>query len=362
MRTLTVELGPRAYPIHIGAGLLRRPELLEPVLGQGPVAVVTNTTVGPLYLPTLRETLQAMGREPVVIELPDGEQYKTLAAIEQIVDHLLAHGCDRSTTLLALGGGVVGDITGFAASVYQRGVPFVQIPTTLLAQVDSSVGGKTGVNHPRGKNMIGTFYQPRAVLIDMDTLKTLPEREYRSGIAEVIKYGLIVDQGFFNYLEDNMDALLAQEPGVLAHVIEQSCADKAWVVAKDETEGGQRAILNLGHTFGHAIEAATGYGTYLHGEAVAIGMAMAADLSRRLDLLRESEQRAIYRLIKRAGLPTAAPALPVADYLRYMRVDKKAQEGRMRFVLLTAIGEATITGDVPEAAVIEAIQSHMEGR
>lgn len=360
MRTLNLDLGARAYPIHIGSGLLRRPELLEPALGKGPVAIVTNTTVGPLYLPVLRETLASLGREAVVIELPDGEIYKTLEMVDRIVGELLAHNCDRSTTLIALGGGVIGDITGFAAASYQRGVPFIQIPTTLLAQVDSSVGGKTGVNHPRGKNMIGAFYQPKMVLIDTDTLKTLPEREFRSGIAEVIKYGAIVDLGFLNYLDENMEALLAQDPTVLMHVIEQSCADKAWVVAKDEREGGLRAILNFGHTFGHAIEAAAGYGTFLHGEAVAIGMVMAADLSRRLDYLRESELNFLYSVIQRAGLPTAAPRLPVETYLEYMRVDKKVQGGRMRFVLLSALGEAVITSDVPEAAVVEAIQSHME--
>ncbi|MEK8089458.1 3-dehydroquinate synthase [Thermithiobacillus plumbiphilus] len=360
MRTLNLDLGARAYPIHIGSGLLRRPDLLDPALGKGPVAIVTNTTVGPLYLPVLRETLASLSREAVVIELPDGEVYKTLEMVDRIVGELLAHNCDRSTTLIALGGGVIGDITGFAAASYQRGVPFIQAPTTLLAQVDSSVGGKTGVNHPRGKNMIGAFYQPQMVLIDTDTLKTLPKREFRSGIAEIIKYGAIVDLGFLNYLDENMEALLALDPTTLMHVIEQSCADKAWVVAKDEREGGLRAILNFGHTFGHAIEAAAGYGTFLHGEAVAIGMVMAADLSRRLDYLRESELNLLYGVIQRAGLPTSAPRLPVENYLEYMRVDKKVQGGRMRFVLLSALGEAVITSDVPEAAVVEAIQSHME--
>lgn len=359
MRTLQLALEERSYPIHIGQGLLARPELLRPVLGQGRVAIISNTTVGPLYVESLKAALKQLRIDPVLVILPDGEQYKTLSIIDEIVGQLLEHGCDRNTTLVALGGGVVGDITGFAAAVYQRGVPFIQIPTTLLAQVDSSVGGKTGVNHVLGKNMIGAFYQPRAVLIDTDTLNTLPEREYLSGLAEVIKYGLIIDQGFFNYLKDHLDALVARDPAILAHAIEQSCADKARVVAKDERESGLRAILNFGHTFGHAIEAATGYGTFLHGEAVAIGMAMAADLSRRMDLLRESEQAAIYKLIRRAGLPTAAPSLPVADYFRFMRNDKKGQDGQVRFVLLTAIGQSIITGDIPEAAVVETLQSHM---
>lgn len=360
MRILTVALEQRSYPIHIGRALLGQPDLLASALGEGRVAVVTNTVVGPLYLPILLKTLEALGKTPLVIELADGETHKTLAAIETIVDQLLANSCDRSATLIALGGGVIGDITGFAAAVYQRGVPFVQIPTTLLAQVDSSVGGKTGVNHPRGKNMIGAFYQPKAVFIDIDTLHSLPQREFISGLAEVIKYGLIIDPGFFSTLEDHMDALLARDADALTHAIEQSCASKARVVAKDEYESGLRAILNLGHTFGHAIEAATHFNTYLHGEAVAIGMVMAADLSRRLDLLRESEQRSITRLIERAGLPTKAPRLPVDTYLQFMRVDKKVRGGKMRFVLLTAIGEAVVTGNVPEAAVVEAILGHLQ--
>ncbi len=360
MHSLRVELGQRSYPIHIGTGILADPALFAPILNKGPVAIVTDDNVAPLYLETLQRTLKALHKAPLVITLPAGEASKSLDNIQEITGLLLNAGYGRDCTLCALGGGVVGDIAGFAAAVYQRGVSYIQVPTTLLAMVDSSVGGKTGVNHPLGKNMIGAFYQPRAVIADTDTLDSLPDREFRSGLAEVIKYGLINDQGFFSWLEDHMDAVLARAADALVKVIGHSCKDKAEVVARDELEGGLRAILNLGHTFGHAIEAATGYGRYLHGEAVAIGMVMAADLSRRLDLIRESEQNRIYALIKGAGLPTLAPALPPADYLRFMRVDKKAESGQVRFILLRGIGSAVITGDVPPAAVLQTLQAFME--
>jgi 3-dehydroquinate synthase len=331
-----------------------------PALAPGPVAIISDSNVAPLYLEALDKTLRSLGKTVLNIVLPAGEGSKTLASIQEITGQLLSAGFGRDCSLCALGGGVIGDIAGFAAAAYQRGVNYLQVPTTLLAMVDSSVGGKTGVNHPLGKNMIGAFYQPRVVIADTDTLDTLPEREFRSGLSEVIKYGLISDQGFFSWLEDHMDAVMARDTAALMHIIERSCADKAEVVTRDEQEGGLRAILNLGHTFGHAIEAASGYGTFLHGEAVAIGIIMAADLSRRLDLIRESEQDRIYALMEGAGLPTLAPRLPVTEYLRFMQVDKKAQGGQVRFILLRGIGEAVITGDVPPAAVIQTLNAFME--
>jgi len=360
MHSLRVDLGQRSYSIHIGSGILADPTLFAPALSKGPVAIITDTHVAPLYLEALQKTLTALQKDQIVIVLPAGEASKSLDNIQEISGRLLAAGYGRDCTLCALGGGVVGDITGFAAAVYQRGVSCIQVPTTLLAMVDSSVGGKTGVNHPLGKNMIGAFYQPRVVVVDTDTLDSLPEREFRSGLAEVIKYGLINDQGFFSWLEDHLDEVLSRDAAALAKVIQTSCKDKADVVARDELEGGLRAILNLGHTFGHAIEAASGYGHYLHGEAVAIGMVMAADLSRRLDLIRESEQQRIYTLIKAAGLPTLAPRLPIPTYLDYMKVDKKAEGGQIRFILLRGIGSAVITGDVPPAAVTQTLQAFME--
>lgn len=360
MQSLRVELGQRSYSIHIGSGIISDSNLFAPVLGKGPVAIITDTNVAPLYLKALQNTLNALNKDSLVITLPAGEESKSLDNIQSITGHLLSAGYGRDCTLCALGGGVVGDITGFAAAVYQRGVACVQIPTTLLAMVDSSVGGKTGVNHPLGKNMIGAFYQPRTVIVDTDTLDSLPEREFRSGLAEVIKYGLINDLSFFSWLEDNLDAVLARDTEALAKIIKTSCRDKADVVARDELEGGLRAILNFGHTFGHAIEAASGYGHYLHGEAVAIGMVMAADLSRRLDLLRESEQNRIFKLIKAAGLPTLAPRMETSVYLDFMKVDKKAEGGQIRFILLNSIGSALITGDVPPAAIIQTLQAFME--
>ncbi|MCE5393291.1 MAG: 3-dehydroquinate synthase [Acidithiobacillus sp.] len=359
MTSLQVELGSRSYPIHIGSGILHEPELFRPALRSGPIVLLSDDQVAPLYLGALRETLR--GERPITeIVVPAGEGSKSLAQVETVCGQMLAAGIGRDATLCALGGGVIGDLGGFVAAIYQRGIAFLQVPTTLLAMVDSSVGGKTGVNHPLGKNMIGAFHQPRAVIADLDTLDSLPEREFRSGLAEVIKYGLINDPGFFAWMEENLTAILAGDSEALVHVVHSSCANKAAVVARDELEGGLRAILNYGHTFAHAIEAATGFGTYLHGEAVAIGMVMAADLSRRLDLLRESEQGQIFRLIQAAGLPTHAPRLPAEEYLRYMRIDKKACGGQIRFILLRGIGEAIITGDVPEAALRQTLSAFTE--
>ncbi|MCX7673286.1 MAG: 3-dehydroquinate synthase [Thiobacillaceae bacterium] len=347
MQTLTVALGERSYPIHIGAGLLHRAELIMPHLAQPRAAIVTNSTVGPLYLDTLSATLSQAGVEVLPIVLPDGEQYKNWETLNQIFDALLTARAERKTTLIALGGGVIGDLTGFAAACYLRGVPFVQVPTTLLAQVDSSVGGKTGINHPLGKNMIGAFYQPRLVLADTDTLNTLPDRELSAGLAEVIKYGLIRDLAFFEWLEANMERLLARDSVALGDAIYHSCRNKADVVAADEREAGQRALLNLGHTFGHAIEAGLGYGVWLHGEAVAAGTMLAAELSRRLGYLTAAEVERIAALFERARLPVKPPALGVETYLRYMGVDKKVEGGRIRFVLLKRLGEAFVTAEVP---------------
>jgi 3-dehydroquinate synthase len=347
MQTLHVHLGERSYPIHIGMGLLDQPDLLLPHLQQKRAAVVTNTTVAPLYLDRFVATLQANGVAVMPIVLPDGEAYKNWETLNLIFDALLTQRAERKTTLIALGGGVIGDMTGFAAASYQRGVPFIQIPTTLLSQVDSSVGGKTGINHPLGKNMIGAFYQPKVVLADTGTLKTLPARELSAGLAEVIKYGLIWDAAFLAWLEANMDKLRALDPAAIAHAIYRSCEIKAQVVSQDEREGGIRAILNLGHTFGHAIETGMGYGNWLHGEAVAAGMVMAAETSRRLGWLSEADVARTRALIRAAGLPDVAPDLGVDRYLEYMGHDKKVEGGRMRFVLLKKLGEAVITADVP---------------
>ena len=347
MQTLNVDLGERSYPIHIGSGLLDRPDLLLPHLAQKRVAVVTNTTVAPLYLERLTAALRAHGVAVTPIVLPDGEAYKNWETLNLIFDALLTDRAERKTTLIALGGGVIGDMTGFAAACYQRGVPFIQIPTTLLSQVDSSVGGKTGINHPLGKNMIGAFYQPKLVLADTDTLKTLPARELSAGLAEVIKYGLIRDADFLAWLGANMDKLRALDPAAIAHAVYRSCEIKAQVVGQDEREGGIRAILNLGHTFGHAIETGMGYGNWLHGEAVAAGMAMAAQTSQRMGWLSEADVARTRALIRAAGLPDVAPDLGVATWLDYMGHDKKVEGGKLRFVLLKKLGEAAITGDVP---------------
>ncbi|MFN4263559.1 MAG: 3-dehydroquinate synthase [Thioalkalivibrionaceae bacterium] len=350
--TLDVALGNRSYPITIGTNLLHQPpsalrQYWQTVLARRQTAIITNVTVAPLYRETVLEFLKSLDvAPPLVIELPDGEHTKSLATIEHIVGELLNARFERGGALIALGGGVVGDITGFAAAVYQRGIEFLQIPTTLLAQVDSSVGGKTGVNHPTGKNMIGAFHQPRAVLIDITTLTTLPEREVRAGIAEIIKYGLVFDHDFFAWLEQNIDALLALEPDVTRTAIQLSCAAKAAVVAADEREGGQRALLNLGHSFGHAIEAQMGYGDWLHGEAVGTGMAMAARLSRRLGWLDDAATARVERLIERAGLALTPPATMSADdFRRHMAVDKKNANGQLRLVLLRGIGRGVVTAD-----------------
>ena len=344
MSMLNVDLGDRSYPIHIAEGLLGNADLIRPFIAGQQVMVISNETVAPLYLDGLVDSLS--GLQVYSHILPDGEEYKNLDVLDGIFDALLRVPCDRQTTMIALGGGVVGDITGFAAACYQRGVPFIQIPTTLLAQVDSSVGGKTAVNHPRGKNMIGAFYQPRCVIADISTLNTLDDRQLSAGLAEVIKYGLIRDLDFFAWLEKNMDRLRQRDPLALAEAIRRSCENKAEVVAEDELEGGVRALLNLGHTFGHAIEAGMGYGNWLHGEAVASGMFMAADLSYRSGWIsREAVQR-IGKLLQQAGLPVEPPAeLDIERYLRLMKVDKKVMDGRIRLVLLKAIGSAFVSDD-----------------
>jgi 3-dehydroquinate synthase len=357
MQTLTVDLGDRSYPIHIGPGLLSQPDLIVPHLLQKRVMVVTNTTVAPLYLAQLTATLESAGVKVATVVLPDGEAYKNWETLNLIFDALLTDRAERKTTLIALGGGVIGDMTGFAAACYQRGVPFVQIPTTLLSQVDSSVGGKTGINHPLGKNMIGAFYQPKVVLADTDTLQTLPARELSAGLAEVIKYGLIWDAEFLAWLEANMDKLRALDATAIAHAIYRSCEIKAQVVAQDEREGGIRAILNLGHTFGHAIETGMGYGNWLHGEAVAAGMVMAAQTSQRMGWISEADVARTRALIRAAGLPDVAPDLGVDTYLEYMGHDKKVEGGRMRFVLLKKLGEAVITGDVPRDVLTAVLTS-----
>jgi 3-dehydroquinate synthase len=348
MQTLTVGLGERSYPIHIGSGLLGQAELLRSALPRKRAAIVTNTTVAPLYLEKLQNTLRSMGVDSTPIILPDGEQYKNSDTLNLIYDALLAKRCERTTPLIALGGGVVGDMTGYAAATYLRGVPFIQIPTTLLAQVDSSVGGKTGINHPLGKNMIGAFYQPQLVLADTATLHTLPDNQFAAGVAEVVKYGLIRDPAFFEWLEQNMDKLLARDTQALQYAIARSCRNKAEIVAADERESGTRALLNLGHTFGHAIESGMGYGNWLHGEGVAAGTVMAADLSQRLGWIGARDVARIRTLFERAGLPTVAPDLAAEKYLELMGLDKKVEGGKIRFILLEGIGRAVVYGDVPE--------------
>lgn len=350
MKTLTVDLGDRSYPIHIGSGLLQQTALWTPHIRGRQVMIVTNETVAPLYLAKVREALSAYQVDEVI--LPDGEQYKNLDTLNRIFDALLSRTHNRTTTLVALGGGVVGDMCGFAAACYQRGVDFIQVPTTLLSQVDSSVGGKTGVNHPLGKNMIGAFYQPNVVLIDTDTLQTLPDRELSAGMAEVIKYGLIADAGFYQWIGDNIAGLMRGEADLLATAIERSCACKADVVGQDETETGIRAILNFGHTFGHAIEAHQGYGVWLHGEAVGTGMLMAADYGCRTGKISREELQGLRAMLERAGLPVVAPAdMTCDDFLSRMRIDKKVMDGRIRLVLLEKIGEAFVTTDVDSNAL-----------
>ena len=343
--TLTVELGDRSYPIVIGDGLLDSGFDLSAYLPGRTCLIVTNETVAPLYLDRLKACLP--GIEVESVSLPDGEQYKTLATVEAVLDTLVAMRAGRDTTIVALGGGVIGDIAGFAAASYMRGVAFIQVPTTLLAQVDSSVGGKTGVNHAGGKNLVGAFHQPRIVLVDTDSLATLDDRELRAGIAEVIKYGAIVDRGFFDWLEEHISDLLSRDPAALAHAIRVSCETKAEVVAEDEREAGKRALLNFGHTFGHAIENLVGYGEWLHGEAVAAGMLMAASLSK----LDADDGNRLRALIEAAGLPVAPPKVGAAKMLDVMQTDKKAKAGRLRFVLLSALGSAYVTDDVDDGAL-----------
>ena len=342
MESVKVELAARAYPIHIGAGLLGRIDLLLPHLKQPRVAIVSNPTVASRYLGTLANLLRKAAVHVVEIILPDGEIYKDWETLNFIFDALLRERCERSTTLIALGGGVIGDMTGFAAACYQRGAPFIQIPTTLLAQVDSSVGGKTAINHPSGKNMIGAFYQPQLVLADTDVLRTLPERELRSGLVEVMKYGLIRDLSFYQWLESNVERLLARETDALTYAIRRSCEHKAQIVAADEHENGKRALLNLGHTFGHAIEAGLGYGKWLHGEAVAAGTLMAAELSRMKGWLSEQDVGRIEQSFSCLGVPVRGPAMAVDRYIELMQHDKKVQNGRLRLILLKQLGEGCI--------------------
>ena len=357
MQTLNVNLGERSYPIFIGADILGRPELVAPYVVGRQVMLVSNETIAPLYLDKARQAFAGYECEQVI--LPDGEEYKTLDIVNRIFDKLLEQRFERKCTLVALGGGVIGDMTGFAAACYQRGVPFIQIPTTLLAQVDSSVGGKTGVNHPMGKNMIGAFHQPRCVIADTATLNTLDDRQLSAGLAEIIKYGLIRDLPFFEWLESNMQKMLERDPQSLAYAIDRSCQNKAEVVAADEKEGGVRATLNLGHTFGHAIEAASGYGKWLHGEAVGTGMLLAADLSARMKLLRDADVHRIENILDKALLPTRAPAnMDFETFMKYMAVDKKVEAGNIRLILLKGIGEAVMTADYDPHLLKATIDAH----
>ncbi|MGI4836189.1 MAG: 3-dehydroquinate synthase [Janthinobacterium lividum] len=347
MQTLKVELGDRSYPIHIGEGLLDQPELLAPYIAGRSVAIVSNATVAPLYIERLTRSLAAYKVLPIV--LPDGEAFKNWETLQTIFDALLTARHDRRTTIIALGGGVVGDMAGFAAACYQRGVDFIQVPTTLLSQVDSSVGGKTGINHPLGKNMVGAFYQPQAVLIDTGTLRSLPPRELSAGLAEVIKYGLICDEPFLTWLEANVDALRDIDAEAVTAAIRRSCEAKALVVNADERESGVRATLNLGHTFGHAIETQMGYGVWLHGEAVAAGTVMALEMSMRLGWISQQDRDRGIRLMQRAGLPVVPPAeMTPEHFIEHMAIDKKVIDGRLRLVLLRRIGEAVVTDDYPK--------------
>ncbi len=354
MTTLDVALGDRGYPIYIGRNLLGQAALLQKHLAGKEVLVVSNETVAPLYLDQLMASLVGYRTESVI--LPDGEKYKTLEQLNNIFTALLEKRMSRQTTIVALGGGVIGDMAGFAAACYQRGIPFIQVPTTLLAQVDSSVGGKTAVNHPAGKNMIGAFYQPKCVIADTAVLNTLDDRQLSAGIAEIIKYGLIRDEVFLLWLEENMDALVNRDANALVYAIEQSCINKAEVVAADEHEHGQRALLNLGHTFGHAIETAMGYGEWLHGEAVAAGMYMAADLSARLGWLSNADVSRVEKLLTRANLPVNGPHISIDEMKDLMAVDKKVQDGQIRLVLLKAIGEAVVTDDFDAALLDQTLQ------
>ena len=357
VQELRVELGSRSYPIHIGSGLLEGSAHLVGLPTNAACVIVTNETVGPLYAEQLRRYLAGGYAKVDIVVLPDGEAHKDWPTLQRIFDGLLAAHADRTTTVVALGGGVVGDLAGFAAACFMRGIDYVQVPTTLLAQVDSSVGGKTAINHPLGKNLIGAFHQPSAVLIDVATLRTLPQRELIAGLGEVIKYGAVADAGFLDWIEANLPALLARDEAALVEAITRSCRIKADVVGADERESGVRAILNFGHTFAHAIETGTGYGTWLHGEAVGCGMVLAADLSARLGLVGQDLADRLGRVVRLAGLPTTAPRLGEDRYLDLMRLDKKARDGDLRFVLLEGPGRAALRS-VPPAIVRQTLQSH----
>lgn len=356
MKTLNVALGERSYDIVIGNGAMTMTEPLTHAITGTTVLIVTNDIVGPLYAEGLATTIRGLGKTVHIHVLPTGEEYKNLETLNTIFDALLTHQCDRRTTIVALGGGVVGDMAGFAAASYMRGVPFIQVPTTLLSQVDSSVGGKTGINHPLGKNMIGAFYQPQLVLTDLNAFKTLPQKELAAGMAEVIKHGAIYDALFFEWLEANMVQLMAKDETALTHSIVRSCEIKAEVVAGDEREAGQRAILNFGHTFGHAIEAGMGYGAWLHGEGVGVGMVLAADLSHRLGMLTESEVTRIRNLVQAAELPVAPPKLGIQKMLDLMQLDKKNDAGQIKFILLDGIGK-TVIRTVPEDVLLQTLQA-----
>jgi 3-dehydroquinate synthase len=360
MESLSVVLGSRSYPIHIGADLLARADLYRPYLAGGSVAVVTNEAVGRLYGEKVTAALEKAGARVTRVAVRDGEEAKSWQTLNLIFDALLKARCGRDTLLVALGGGVIGDVAGFAAAVYQRGVDFIQVPTTLLAQVDSSVGGKTAINHALGKNMIGAFHQPRAVIADVATLDSLPERELRAGLAEVIKHGLALDEAFTRWLEQNMEKLVARERGALSYAVRRSCELKAAIVAADERESGDRALLNFGHTFGHAIEAGAGYGAWLHGEAVAAGMVMASELSLRIGNIQRADVARVKDLLRRAGLPVSGPAITPERMLELMAVDKKAAGGQVRFIVLEAVGKAALRGDLPAPAVREAIVAALQ--
>ena len=356
-RTVSIALGERSYDIVIGAGLLRDPSVWSGLPDAHTALIVSNPTVAPLYAAALQQALAPRYRRVLTLELPDGEAHKDWTSLNLIFERLLGEGCDRRTVLFALGGGVVGDMAGFAAACYMRGVPFVQVPTTLLAQVDSSVGGKTAINHPLGKNMVGAFYQPQRVICDLDTLRTLPDRELSAGLAEVIKYGPIADAAFLDWIEAHLDELLAREPTALAYAVQRCCEIKAAVVASDERETGLRAILNFGHTFGHAIETGVGYGQWLHGEAVGCGMVLASELSVRLGLMPAAFAERMRRLCERARLPVRAPDLGADRYLELMRVDKKSEGGEIRFIVIEALGRAALR-PVPDALVRETLAAH----
>jgi 3-dehydroquinate synthase len=355
--SVSVGMGDRSYDILIGTGLLDAPATWTGLPKGATACIVTNRTVAPLYAGRLAQRLRSQFGQVITVELPDGEVHKDWATLNLIFDQLLGQACDRKTLLFALGGGVTGDMTGFAAACYMRGISYVQVPTTLLAQVDSSVGGKTAINHPLGKNMIGAFHQPLRVVCDLDTLDTLPRRELAAGLAEVIKYGPIADAAFLGWLEDSLPALLDRDKRALAHAVQRSCEIKAEVVAADEREGGLRAILNFGHTFGHAIEAGLGYGEWLHGEAVGCGMVLASDLSVRLGLMPREFLPRMQRLIQQAGLPVQAPAWSVSRYLELMQVDKKADAGRIRYVLIESLGKAVLR-EAPADAVAASLRAH----